>query len=195
MDDQNSATLLAPALVLDLEQDILILLGISSYDYSTTNITDTNTVLSKRTDVNACIQSVAAVSGLGVAATTLGIYWKSANRAAAGSIYDQSKYHNCGVVSAVVAHDFKYIYSAHGANCDTTAQQSTIEGALGKAYDMVIHNNPNAIWCLELTHNGSWHGYLLIGPNGHGGWSDNLHCGADNEGYCVSGGSNDVSSR
>lgn len=77
-----------------------------------------------------------------------------------------------------------------GRHCDTTAEQETIAGAI----EHHIKNNGHKICgtqCLELTHGGTWHGYLLIGPASN--FDHKAYCGPKvSFKHCDSGGKGDM---
>ena len=79
---------------------------------------------------------------------------------------------------------------ATGANCDTTAQLSTIQGAVT---DYLEQQNRQVcgVHCLKLSHGGTWTGYVTIAKEGTP--LDSYYCGASNSfGNCSSGGENDL---
>lgn len=169
---------------------------IENIKYSYNNsINGNSTGLAKRLNVEVCGlylhvgDTIIAFAGLVTA-------WVVASRSASKTIVNESHDKNCGVVS----HDanqggvvMRYIYSASGRDCDTTAQKETIDGALDKAYNQYIHLHPKHVWCLDSTHGGNWKGYLLIGPKD--AFPSSISCGAVNIGTCVSGGKNDIHHR
>lgn len=76
--------------------------------------------------------------------------------------------------------------SASGRNCDTTAQQNTIQGSIDEWVDSV-GDKLCGVHCLEMTHGGTWHGYVTIAPPGED--PSNYYCGSSTQtGACVSGG-------
>ncbi|KAJ0141878.1 Uncharacterized protein HZ326_15280 [Fusarium oxysporum f. sp. albedinis] len=83
-----------------------------------------------------------------------------------------------------------YRYRSTGRHCDTTAEQETIAGAI----EHHIKNHGHKICgtqCLELTHGGTWHGYLLIGPASN--FDHKAYCGPEvSFKHCDSGGKGDI---
>ncbi|KAG5771170.1 hypothetical protein H9Q72_002163 [Fusarium xylarioides] len=83
-----------------------------------------------------------------------------------------------------------YRYRSTGRHCDTTAEQETIAGAI----EHHINNHGHKICgtqCLELTHGGTWHGYLLIGPASN--FDHKAYCGPKvSFKHCDSGGKGDM---
>jgi hypothetical protein len=60
----------------------------------------------------------------------------------------------------------KYQLHATGSGgCRTTAKEETIAGGLQSYFDATEGQFCN-VRCLDQTHGGSYHGYLLIGPDG-----------------------------
>ncbi|KAK2674377.1 hypothetical protein RAB80_009361 [Fusarium oxysporum f. sp. vasinfectum] len=83
-----------------------------------------------------------------------------------------------------------YRYRSTGRHCDTTAEQETIAGAI----EHHIKNHGHKLCgtqCLELTHGGTWHGYLLIGPASN--FDHKAYCGPEvSFKHCDSGGKGDI---
>lgn len=145
----------------------------------------------KRTDVKSCVESVTNVENHFSSGDEATMLWYNAIDAVAGSIHAQSQNHYCGEVGGVIAGGhMRYKYKGSGKNCASTAGEFTIRGSLDKAFRQFIISQSWKVYCLELTHGGDWHGYLLIGPNVN--WPAGLSCGGLNSGRCVSGGVNDA---
>lgn len=99
--------------------------------------------------------------------------------AAAGTLYlmvsqmvkDIKSLSNHNTCQATGNHYFKasngvtytYYYKAHttGKNCDTTAQEKTIQSALDSGIDK-LHRDGAVRGCIEMDHGGTWHGNLGI---------------------------------
>jgi hypothetical protein len=82
--------------------------------------------------------------------------------AMASIIFQRSRRNNCAITQGTLD-EISFRYSSTGNNCDTTAQQDTIQGALKKALALP---GKDSIWptmCLRLTHGGTWTGYLALG--------------------------------
>lgn len=179
--------ILAPGFSIELSSSDFSDLTADNYTYKPNNAAD---IPKLRDDVKTCEQWKYGTTNYFGSSDDAKNSWYSGIKDVAGSIFDQSKYHNCGAVSGAVAGGrMRYVYSATGRNCDTTSQQRTIEGSLDKAYREIILKDYNSVYCLVLTHQGTWSGYLLIGPNDV--WPANLRCGKSKDGECVSGGIND----
>lgn len=144
---------------------------------------------SKRTNVRVCFDTFISATNTAIAASNAAAVWYAALKSAAGSIFDQSTYHNCGIVYGYLAGGaIRYTYSASGSNCDTTAQFRTIQGGLDVAYAEKMSSDPNGIWCMTLSHGGSWNGYLIIGSASNAGWDRTISCSGMTGNSCVSGG-------
>jgi hypothetical protein len=79
---------------------------------------------------------------------------------------------------------------ATGANCDTTAQIRTIEGAMQK-YIEKQDREVCGVTCLKFSHGGTYVGYVTIAAKGTK--LDGYYCGQSNRfGNCVSGGEDDA---
>ena len=59
---------------------------------------------------------------------------------------------------------FECRYQVIGGNCDTTAELETISGAIEHHLKTVENGQLCSTDCLDLTHGGTWNGFLLIGP-------------------------------
>jgi hypothetical protein len=129
----------------------------------------TNLTLAKRTNVGICESKRAS----GSPCSYLGHIYDTVNFIGA-RIKDQANQKSCGTVSGSV-NDVSYKYYAAGQNCDTTAEQQTIAGAI--EHHLKYKNNGQLCdtECLDLTHSGSWNGHLLIGLSGS--FASNAYCG------------------
>ncbi|KAL9578304.1 MAG: hypothetical protein Q9212_005801 [Teloschistes hypoglaucus] len=90
-------------------------------------------------------------------------------------IKQQSDNHSCGVISGNIDH-VNYQYSATGRNCDTTSEQKTVDDAIKRALAFMTSQNVNQA-CFQLTHGGTWKGYLQLASNGRqiiGGKCDSI---------------------
>lgn len=140
--------------------------------------------LEKRTAINVCVKDLtnlaqcvaigSAVSGVAIAIAAL--------------IKTDSNNNDCSVHKGSYD-NINYQVSATGNNCDTTAQQSTISGAINNFISTVDTNNICGVQCLQLTHGGTWSGYVLIGASSYdlNSYSCDL---AGTFGNCASGGDN-----
>ncbi|KAF5685607.1 hypothetical protein FCIRC_3393 [Fusarium circinatum] len=83
-----------------------------------------------------------------------------------------------------------YRYHSNGRHCDTTAEQETIAGAIKRHIKRHGHKICGTE-CLNLTHGGTWDGYLLIGPADK--FDDSAECGPEiSFQHCDSGGKGDL---
>ncbi|CCF58605.1 hypothetical protein KAFR_0F00115 [Kazachstania africana CBS 2517] len=148
--------------------------------------------LEKRTDVKDCLNTVWKGATWAVNNIEKITQWIRQLKVLADEINDYSIKKQCGLMIGTSG-EMKYAYSTTSKNCDTTAEKDTIQGALDKAFEKYIVNNLNAVWCMELSHGGSWKGYALVG---HGeSWPSYIWCGSGNKNTCASGGKNDVIKR
>lgn len=145
--------------------------------------------LTKRTNVEACLNTVYQINNWFRQDGFQWVDWENALPIAAELIWMMSFSQNCGV-GHQISNNIKMVYTASGAHCDTTAQEKTIEGALDKAFGTFIRGDKTGIWCIQLSHGGSWNGFLLIGPDTN--WPGYIWCGSGGKDTCVSGGKNDV---
>lgn len=145
---------------------------------------NSTSALERRKDVTVCEYIGAAASCLVIASNTYQLvnYLANVIRSAAAN-------QSCGKFTGTYL-NVKYRYQANGKNCDTTAEQDTIAGAIDHHLKTVDNNELCATECLDLTHGGTWDGYLLIGPGDS--FEDSMYCGPtldfDN---CSSGGKGD----
>ncbi|KAH6887094.1 hypothetical protein B0T10DRAFT_490696 [Thelonectria olida] len=143
--------------------------------------------LEKRRDVNICD----VVSALGACVTILAEI-KNVVLEISAAIKSNSDQKKCSTITGYAGPkgDVKYKYRSEGRNCDTTAQQDTIAGAI----EHHLKNRGTKLCrteCLQLTHGGTWHGYLLLGPAKD--FNSNMYCGAHlSYGHCDHGGKYDL---
>lgn len=85
----------------------------------------------------------------------------------------------------------RWSYHSSGRNCDTTAQQATIAGAIKKYMTNVEHDKICGTHCLRMDHGGTWDGWLKLGPVNS--FNDGAYCGPELSFVrCLSGGNNDI---
>lgn len=186
IDDIEEGTTFAPAFSINLENDTIVDYSNHRFDWVPKG------GLQERKNVKSCALGVASVASAFASGASAAAAWYAVFHKAAGEAKYESDNKNCGVHHHVVdtpSRKMRYVYSSSGGDCSSTAQESTIEGSLDKAYRTYIKSHYDHIWCMELTHGGTWKGYLLIGPDGN--WPSNLSCGDSSSGTCVSGGKND----
>ncbi|KAF7958093.1 hypothetical protein EAE96_003660 [Botrytis aclada] len=156
------------------------------YDLTYVNTTITDISLTPRTDVRVCErilsganQCLGLINLVIVLSKTLGSAIKSISDAGScGKSY--------GSLDGV-----SWVYYATGSNCDTTAEAATIQGAIKQHLATTDGNSLCATECLDLTHSGTWSGFLLIGPTN--GFDSSMYCGPSlSFGSCSSGGKNDI---
>jgi hypothetical protein len=94
--------------------------------------------------------------------------------------------HDCSVTSGRIS-GVTYYYHAEGGDCSTTAQEVTIAGAIEHHIKNINGGKLCQTECLNLSHGGTWNGYLLIGPTN--GFDSSKYCGPKlGFGKCDSGG-------
>jgi len=143
-----------------------------------------STELQRRQQVNVC-QAIATAASCVVIGTNM------YNLVAylGGVIKDASNRRSCGTFSGT-SYGISYRYQANGKNCDTTAEQATISGAIEHHLKSVGNGAVCNTECLDLTHDGAWDGFLLIGPSNN--FDSSIYCGPSlSFGQCSNGGKQD----
>ncbi|KAH7251039.1 hypothetical protein BKA59DRAFT_523973 [Fusarium tricinctum] len=136
--------------------------------------------LEKRRNVNVCrfINTVASC-------TVIAANGFSLVKTIVNQIRNAANHKSCGEFTGTAAKG-----KSAGGDCDTTAEEKTIAGALEdhlKQFGDPLCENQY----LNLTHSGTWNGYLLIGPAD--GFDSKVYCGTKlNFDHCTSGGKNDL---
>ncbi|KAF7114467.1 hypothetical protein CNMCM5793_008771 [Aspergillus hiratsukae] len=142
------------------------------------------TSLAARTPVQVCERILTAVNNC---FSIIG-YTYTISYAIASTIKAQSDLHSCGTVRGSI-NGFRYTYYGTGRNCDTTALQKTIAGAIYHYLAVVEGNKVCGTQCLRLDHKGTWDGYIKFAKDS--AFDENAYCG---EGLafaaCASGGVN-----
>ncbi|CZT20862.1 uncharacterized protein RCC_06722 [Ramularia collo-cygni] len=104
-------------------------------------------------------------------------------------IKDVTNERSCGIFRGAY-NDVAYRYTATGTHCDTTAEQATIGGAIEHHIKEIDGGKVCGMECLNLSHGGTWSGYLLIGPRSS--FDNSVYCGPTlSFNHCDSGGKND----
>jgi hypothetical protein len=153
-------------------------------DVSISEVNMTDGSLVKRLDVKVC-QALGAAASCVVIGT--GLYHMSST--VATDIKDLSNQKSCATFTGSTD-GVTYRYYANGKNCDTTAEQVTIAGAIEHHIKNVNGGKLCQTECLDLTHGGTWDGFLLIGPRN--GFDSSKYCGPKlSFGSCDSGGKKD----
>ncbi|KAL2062387.1 hypothetical protein VTL71DRAFT_6653 [Oculimacula yallundae] len=129
--------------------------------------------------LTAAAACVVLINGLSAIAGALG-----------GLIRGLADQHSCGK-SYGSLDGISWVYYASGSNCDTTAESLTIAGAIKQHLSTVDHSTLCTTDCLDLTHSGTWNGWLLVGPTNN--FNTDLYCGPSlSFSTCKSGGKNDI---
>ncbi|XBW38390.1 hypothetical protein QEN19_003977 [Hanseniaspora menglaensis] len=159
------------------------------YDIANGTVSNgTTTLTAKRTPITACEDRLWTGAAIFDTVAAASASWLAALRGIAYMVKDLSNGHNCGGAHAVFD-NVKYVYSVSGQNCDTTAGVSTVIGGLHKLYVNAISEDPNSIYCIEISHAGSWYDYLLVGADQ--AWPGSIWCGPTTRNTCVTGGNGD----
>jgi hypothetical protein len=105
----------------------------------------------------------------------------------AGLLYSKSSNNDCSA-EELDTPDYQYAVRTTG-KCHTTAQRTTIEGALDHYIDEEMPPNVCGVHCLKLTDGGNWQGYVVFGV-GNYNWEKYLdQCAQVGKlGHCESGG-------
>ncbi|KAF5879133.1 uncharacterized protein Bfra_006338 [Botrytis fragariae] len=127
------------------------------YDLTPINTTTSGTSLVSRTNVRVCervltiiTQCLTIVNIVVTLSDTIGAAIKSLSDAG-----------SCGKSSGSLD-GVSWVYYATGRNCDTTAEVKTIQGAIKQHLITTDGNSLCSTECLDLTHSGTWSGFLLI---------------------------------
>jgi hypothetical protein len=144
-----------------------------------------STAIQARTDVEICQLLISAGSLCVSIVSAITTY----SYQMASLVKSDSDGNDCTVHSGSMD-SVHWQYYATGRNCDTTAQQSTIAGAIA-VYLESQSSEVCGVHCLELTHSGTWAGYLTLGPSSLD--LSGVSCSNSRTfTTCVSGGKNDV---
>ncbi|KAH8686204.1 hypothetical protein BGZ61DRAFT_454206 [Ilyonectria robusta] len=158
----------------------------ATYLYELEDFEDQGSI-EKRTNVQVC-------QYVGVAANcvTIAVGLQQIVMTFATAIKQLSDEKSCATVSGTAAGGkVKYRYYATGRNCDTAAELKTIAGALEHHLKTETDGELCRTECLDLTHSGTWNGYLLMGPANH--FESDMYCGPKLPfKSCDSGGKNDL---
>jgi hypothetical protein len=114
--------------------------------------------LSARTDIEVICAMVSA--GL---TTTLGII-NIANYVAT-HMKTQSDIDTCSVISGSAdGVNWQFYVTTSGDNCDTTAQEKTLQNAVQRELEWMQKNKYDSA-CFKMSHGGTWEGHLSIAVN------------------------------
>lgn len=144
----------------------------------------TSSALERRLDVKYCIANTAQTGVcVGVASILTQI-----GTGIGGALKGKSNKHDCTAQDGQIDNVTYRVY-ATGNNCDTTAQLGTIAGAMDK-YLRDVGSDVCGTHCIQLTHGGTWTGYVTLAPAGTN--VDSFYCGSSYSfGSCGKGGVND----
>ncbi|EXM19552.1 hypothetical protein FOTG_12408 [Fusarium oxysporum f. sp. vasinfectum 25433] len=156
-------------------------------DFESEDFESEDSALEKRRHVTVCERIITITSHCVIIGGAIKLTWRSG-----AAIKHASNVKTC---STFIGHagpnsNLFYRYRSTGRHCDTTAEQETIAGAI----EHHIKNHGHKLCgtqCLELTHGGTWHGYLLIGPASN--FDHKAYCGPEvSFKHCDSGGKGDI---
>lgn len=140
--------------------------------------------LSKRTQIKVC--------GTGINVTfercmSILAFGSSIALGTAGILYVHSENRVC-YPEEFHDPDYQYAVMTKG-NCHTTAQRSTIQGAIDHYIDKEMPKSTCGVQCMKLTHGGNWEGYVVFGAGTYD-WEHYLDmCASISKlGQCESGG-------
>lgn len=140
----------------------------------------------ERTSVRVCERILAATASY-VAITNFAVAMAKSLASTTKELSDQS---SCNVMHGTYE-SMSWVYYSSGRNCDTTAQQATIAGAIRKYLDNTDGNKLCGTECLRMDHGGTRDGWSKIGPTAN--FKSNAYCGpAPTFSSCLSGGNNDI---
>ncbi|PYH93385.1 hypothetical protein BO71DRAFT_478514 [Aspergillus ellipticus CBS 707.79] len=158
----------------------------NSTDLSIPTSDGNSTALVAREQVKVCERILSAVAScFGIAGVTYTLA-----EGFAGIIKGRSESKTCASVSGSIA-GYDYMYYATGKDCDTTATQETIAGALYHYLTTVEDDKVCGTQCLKLDHSGTWDGFLKFGKSSV--FDSSAYCGNKLSYYsCASGGKKDL---
>lgn len=147
---------------------------------------DFDHALVERTPVRVCERILAATGSCVVVAN----FAVAVAKSLASTIKELSDQGSCNTMRGTYE-SLSWVYHSSGRNCDTTAQQATIAGAIKKYLDDVNGNKLCGTECLRMDHGGTWDGWLKLGPTAN--FKSNAYCGPSlTFSSCLSGGNNDI---
>ncbi|KAJ7463192.1 hypothetical protein FB451DRAFT_1403835 [Mycena latifolia] len=125
----------------------------------------------RRPSIADCIKIASAVS----TCFTLG----NNIRSVGSWIKNRSDANDCSTHAGSID-GIQWRYSAIGSNCDSTALMTTIRGAVDAFLEEDVDGRCQNV-CFQMTHGGTWTGYLSVTPTGSPAPVD---CGTTNYGSC-----------
>ena len=153
----------------------------SNTQASHSNVTDVT--LEKRRRIGVCEALIVGAACVTLKNEAVDIYNYLAN-----VIKDLSHERSCGTFTDTIG-PIKFKYRANGKHCDTTAEEGTIAGAIENHIER-RGGQVCGMECLDLTHGGTWDGFLLVGPTGN--FDSSMYCGPSLDfDQCTSGGKKD----
>ncbi|ESZ92107.1 hypothetical protein SBOR_7522 [Sclerotinia borealis F-4128] len=154
------------------------------YDLTPLNTTTTEVSLTPRTPASVCERIIQTTNACLKIASIL----VQAAKTIGASIKALSDDGSCSKSEGSLD-GLSWVYYATGRNCDTTAEAATIQGAIKQHLQTTDGSVLCGMECLDLTHSGTWSGFLLIGPTST--FNSAAYCGPTlSFTSCSSGGNN-----
>ncbi|KAJ7124264.1 hypothetical protein C8R44DRAFT_783245 [Mycena epipterygia] len=150
---------------------------------------NTSATIEKRTDITDCIKYVQ--SGQACFEITSNI--RTIGSTIATVAFGSSSAKDCSVhTGSIDGVQWRYFGTGPGSECDTSAELKTIRGALDAFLQDSVQGECQEV-CLQMTHGGTWTGFLSVSPVGSPAPSD---CGPSGYGSCAAhGDSTDLGAR
>lgn len=146
---------------------------------------DANVDLVERTPITACDAIIIASSCINIVKELYNFC-----ETVGTSIKSLSDQHSCRHINGEYQ-SIRWDFYASGRNCDTTAQQATIAGAIHKYIEKIENGVMCGTQCLRLDHGDTWKGWLRMGHAS--AYNDKAYCGPSLPfDSCVTGGNNDI---
>ncbi|KAJ5192809.1 hypothetical protein N7449_008951 [Penicillium cf. viridicatum] len=147
---------------------------------------DFDHALVERTPIRVC-ERILAATGSYVVVANFAVAMAKSLASTIKELSDQGSYNTIrGTYESL-----SWVYHSSGRNCDTTAQQATIAGAIKEDLNDVNGNKLCGTECLRMDHGGTWDRWLKIGPTAN--FKSNAYCGPSlTFSSCLSGGNNDI---
>jgi hypothetical protein len=149
---------------------------------------NTSATIEKRTDINDCIKEVESTDCFHISSNI-----RTIGSTIATVAYGNSNALDCSVhTGSVDGVQWRYYATGPGNECDTSAELRTIRGAIDAFLQDSVDGECKQV-CLQMTHGGTWTGFLSVTPVGSAAPTD---CGNSGYGTCEAhGDSTDLGAR
>ncbi|KAJ6568641.1 hypothetical protein B0H19DRAFT_845771, partial [Mycena capillaripes] len=118
--------------------------------------------IEKRTDINDCIKYVQS----GSACFDITSNIRTIGSTIATVAYGSSNALDCSVhTGSIDGVQWRYFGTGPGSECDTSAELKTIRGAIDAFLQDSVQGECQEV-CLQMTHGGTWTGFLSVSPVG-----------------------------